>query len=56
MDHILAVYGLGGSPEAIEETYLSHDYNVPVQASPERISDANFFEHLGDEKCVRALC
>ncbi|KZV67427.1 hypothetical protein PENSPDRAFT_754925 [Peniophora sp. CONT] len=50
MDHILAVYGLGGSPEAIEETYISHDYNDPVKPSPERITDANFFEHLGDDK------
>ncbi|VDB98220.1 unnamed protein product [Peniophora sp. CBMAI 1063] len=50
MDHILAVYGLGGSPEAIEETYISHDYNEPVKPSPERITDANFFKHLGDDK------
>lgn len=52
MDHILAVYALGGSPEAIEETYLSHDYNDAVHPSPNRITDANFFEHLGDPECV----
>ena len=52
MDHILSVYGLGGSPEAIEETYLSHDYLEPVKPGPERITDANFSQHLGDDKWV----
>lgn len=52
MDHILAVYALGGSPEAIEETYISHNYNDAVKQSPNRITDDNFFEHLGDTEYV----
>ena len=55
MDHILAVYGLGGAPEAIEETYISHDYNDTVQPSPNRITDANFFEHIGDSEYATSL-
>ena len=52
MDHILAVYSLGGSPQAIEETYISHDYNEAVRPSPNRITDDNFFEHVGDSEYV----
>lgn len=52
MDHTLAVYALGGSPEAIAEVYGSHDYNDPIRPSPESITDANFFKHLGDAEFV----
>ena len=52
MDHILAVYSLGGSPQAIKETYISHDYNEAVRPSPNRITDDNFFEHVGDSEYV----
>lgn len=50
MDHTLAVWSLGGSPEAVAEVYKSHDYTELVHPSPEAITDANFFEHLGDVK------
>ena len=49
---MLAIYGLGASPEIIEEAYsrdLSlHDYLKPVYDSPEPVTDKNFAEHLGD--------
>ncbi|KZV76470.1 hypothetical protein PENSPDRAFT_680138 [Peniophora sp. CONT] len=54
MDHTLAVYALGGSPEAVAEVYKSHDYTEPVHPSPEPITDTNFFEHLGDAKFYNA--
>ena len=50
MDHTLAVWALGGSPEAVAEVYKSHDYTEPVHPSPEPITDTNFPEHLGDAK------
>ena len=52
MDHTLAVWALGGSPEAVEEVYRSHDYTERVRPSPQPITDANFFAHLGDAKYV----
>ncbi|KZV76471.1 hypothetical protein PENSPDRAFT_731080 [Peniophora sp. CONT] len=54
MDHTLAVWALGGSPEAVAEVYKSHDYTELVHPSPEAITDANFFEHLGDAKFYNA--
>ena len=50
--HVLAIYGLGASPEIIEEAYsrdLSrHEYLKPAFDSPEPITDKNFAEHLGN--------
>ncbi|VDC05665.1 unnamed protein product [Peniophora sp. CBMAI 1063] len=54
MDHTLAVYALGGSPEAVAEVYKSHNYNEPILPSPEPITDANVLEHLGDAKFYNA--
>jgi len=46
--HVLAIYGLGASPEIIEDAYKTHDYLLPAFDSPESITDQNFSEHLGD--------
>jgi hypothetical protein len=50
MDHMLSLYSMGGTAEAIEEVYVSHDYEDPVTHSPEPITDENFAQHLGDAK------
>ena len=53
---MLAIYGLGASPEIIEEAYsrdLSlHDYLKPAFDSPEPITEKNFAEHLGNGRCA----
>ncbi|KAH9965709.1 hypothetical protein BJV74DRAFT_785799 [Russula compacta] len=46
--HMLAIYGLGASPEIIEDAYKTHDYLKPTFDSPEPITQKNFTEHLGD--------
>ena len=48
--HMLAIYGLGASPQIIEDAYKTHDYLKPSFDSPEPITDKNFTEHLGDGK------
>lgn len=48
--HVLAIYGLGASPEIIEDAYGTHDYLKPVFESPDPITENNFAEHLGDAK------
>jgi hypothetical protein len=48
--HVLAIYGLGASPEIIENAYQTHDYLKPVFESPDPITDKNFAEHLGDAR------
>lgn len=45
---MLAIYGLGASPEIIEDAYKTHDYLKPAYDSPEPITEKNFIEHLGD--------
>ncbi|KAI0312661.1 hypothetical protein OF83DRAFT_1086870 [Amylostereum chailletii] len=49
MDHLFAAFAMGASPELLKKIYSSHDYQRPVYASPEPITDANFLEHVGDE-------
>jgi len=39
---------VGSTPEALEEVYVTHDYNEPVKQSPP-ITDDNFADHLGDD-------
>ncbi len=51
--HVLAIYGLGASPEIIEDAYGTHDYLKPVFESPDPITEKNFAEHLGDARCVQ---
>jgi Questin oxidase-like len=46
--HVLAIYGLGASPEIIEEAYRRHTYLKPAFDSPEPITDKNFTKHLGN--------
>ncbi|KAI0028806.1 hypothetical protein K488DRAFT_89369 [Vararia minispora EC-137] len=48
MDHLFAMWSIGASAEALEEVYVTHDYEDPVKPSPEPITDSNFVEHLGD--------
>ncbi|KAH9051498.1 hypothetical protein EDB87DRAFT_821189 [Lactarius vividus] len=48
--HVLAIYGLGASPEIIEDAYGTHDYLKPAFESPEPITENNFAEHLGDAR------
>ncbi|KAI0028811.1 hypothetical protein K488DRAFT_57715 [Vararia minispora EC-137] len=48
MDHLLAMWGVGATADALEEVYVTHDYEEPVQPSPEPITDSNFVAHLGD--------
>jgi hypothetical protein len=48
--HILAIYGLGASPDIIADAYKRHDYLKPAFDSPEPITDENFVEHLGDAR------
>jgi hypothetical protein len=48
--HVLAIYGLGASPEIIEDAYGTHDYLKPAFESPNPITENNFAEHLGDER------
>ena len=43
----------GSTAEGIEEVYTSHDYEDPVEPSPEPITDENFVEHLGDPRSVK---
>ncbi|KAI0315492.1 hypothetical protein OF83DRAFT_1199907 [Amylostereum chailletii] len=50
MDHLFALYSLGGTPAALDEVYAAHDYQMPAFASPEPITGVNFLEHLGDDK------
>ena len=50
--HVLAIYGLGASPEIIEDAYGTHDYLKPVVESPDPITESNFAEHLGDARRV----
>ena len=50
--HVLAIYGLGASPEIIEDAYGTHDYLKPVVKSPDPITESNFAEHLGDARRV----
>jgi hypothetical protein len=47
---MLAIYGLGASPQIIEDAYKTHDYLKPSFDSPEPITDKNFTEHLGNGK------
>jgi len=47
---MLAIYGLGASPDIIADAYKRHDYLKPAFDSPEPITDKNFTEHLGDER------
>jgi hypothetical protein len=47
---MLAIYGLGASPEIIEDAYGRHDYQKPAFDSPEAVTDKNFKEHLGDSQ------
>jgi hypothetical protein len=49
---MLAIYGLGASPEIIVDAYETHDYLLPAVDSPEPITDKNFSEHLGNGRCV----
>jgi Questin oxidase-like len=50
---MLAIYGLGASPEIIEDAYrTTHDYLKPAFKSPEPITDENFTKHLGDAQWV----
>ncbi|SRR6266404_8472095 len=46
--HVLAIYGLGASPEIIENAYKTHDYLIPAFPSPDSITEMNFSDHLGD--------
>ena len=48
--HVLAIYGLGASPQIIEDAYETHDYLKPAFESPDPITEKNFAEHLGDER------
>ncbi|KAI9447320.1 hypothetical protein F5148DRAFT_1292298 [Russula earlei] len=48
--HTLAIYGLGASPQIIEDAYKTHDYLIPAFESPEPITDKNLTEHLGDAR------
>lgn len=48
--HMLAIYGLGASPEIIKDAYSRHNYLKPAFDSPEPITDKNFTEHLGDAR------
>ncbi|KAF8259245.1 hypothetical protein EI94DRAFT_1616699, partial [Lactarius quietus] len=52
--HVLAIYGLGASPQMIEDAYGTHDYLKPVLESPDPITDNNFAEHLGDPRYYSA--
>lgn len=45
---MIAIYGLGASPDIIADAYKTHDYLLPAFDSPEPITDKNFSEHLGD--------
>ena len=47
---MLAIYGLGASPEIIKDAYSRHNYLKPAFDSPEPITDKNFTEHLGDAR------
>jgi hypothetical protein len=48
--HVLAIYGLGASPEIIENVYRRHNYLKPAFDSPEPVTDKNFTDHLGDSR------
>ncbi|KAI9439338.1 hypothetical protein H4582DRAFT_1948603 [Lactarius indigo] len=50
--HVLAVYGLGASPELIRDVYkiIHLPMLQPTLVSPGPITEENFTEHLGDEK------
>ena len=50
MDHLFALYGLGGSGEALDEVYAAHDYQKPAFGSHEAVTNDNFLVHLGDDK------
>ncbi|KAH9170231.1 hypothetical protein EDB89DRAFT_2072217 [Lactarius sanguifluus] len=52
--HVLAIYGLGASPEIIENAYGTHDYLKPAFESPDPITEKNFAEHLGDARYYSA--
>ena len=55
--HVLAVYALGASPELIRDVYYKTHVPklLPALLSPGPISEANFTEHLGDEKYILCL-
>src|SRR5258708_3517490 len=42
--HVLAIYGLGASPQIIEDAYETHDYLKPAFESPDPITEKNFAE------------
>jgi len=50
----LVVYALGASPELIRDVYNKRHITklLPIPVSPERITEENFVEHLGDEKYI----
>ncbi|KAH9170229.1 hypothetical protein EDB89DRAFT_2072216 [Lactarius sanguifluus] len=52
--HVLAIYGLGASPEIIENAYGTHDYLKPAFESPDPITEENFAEHLGNARYYSA--
>ncbi len=47
---MLAIYGLGASPDIIADAYKRLNYLLPAFDSPEPITDKNFTEHLGDHR------
>ncbi|KAH9974960.1 hypothetical protein BGW80DRAFT_1457912 [Lactifluus volemus] len=54
--HVLAIYGLGASPEIIEDAYrTTRDHLKPAFRSPEPITDQNFTKHLGDAQYYSAF-
>src|SRR6266404_8492061 len=57
MHHVLAIYGLGASPQLIRDVlYRRHlPRLLPALASPGSITEENFADHLGDEKYVSSL-
>jgi len=52
--HVLAIYALGASPELIKDSYNNSQLPklLPIPVSPNRITEKDFAEHLGDEKYI----
>lgn len=55
--HLYAAYGLGASPSVIRDAYqLQAKTQRKAFASPVDITEANWKEHLGDDKYVDFQC